>query len=49
MLAGLCGVRLNDSYITEVHLEGVAHPVKLLLNVAGALACFVQEDTSPDS
>jgi hypothetical protein len=39
---------LNDSCVVEVHLEGIAHPAKSLLDVVGALACFVQEDTSPN-
>jgi hypothetical protein len=40
---------LNDSCVVEVHPEGVAHPAKSLLDLVGALACFVQEDTSPNS
>jgi hypothetical protein len=39
---------LNEPCVTKIHAKGVTQPAKLLADVVGALACFVQKDASPN-
>ncbi len=36
---------LNDSHVANIHAKGVTQPAKLLADVVGPLAYFVQKDT----
>jgi hypothetical protein len=40
---------LNNSCVAELHPKRVAQPAKLLSDVIGSLAYFIQEDTCPNS